>query len=248
MANISKFRRGAALSGKRAACARIEEEVRRRIRLDPRHFASLIMPSKTRYEIDFLNSAGVPLGNSQIVERDRESFEEIYEAVGRDTRPEDVMTSRAMGLGKRIATLRRPFDWMNLDLCGPIQRELISSVSHLAKWCFREGSCLEITVKCARENKGDNRRIYMLAEACTKLGGPAGTLMERRFRAMFTLLVMVPAEHGWIPDGYMPTMYREDRANGRTGIPMMCHMATGYRHDVRDSGKKIRELWRDACG
>lgn len=240
--------RGAKLSGKRAACRQMDDEVRRRARREPSRFCSLIMPSRTLHEIDLLSSVGVPVRNSQIIERDRDAFKEIRTAVG--GRSEDVMTSRPMGLGKRVAMLRRPFDWMNLDLCGPIQRELVMCVDHLAAWCFREGSCLEVTVKCARENKDDARRIDMLTELAESFGlGRGRTPVGRRELALFALLVLVPLEHSWFPSGYLAASYREDRANGQTGLPMLCNMATGYEgvgdrtHADRAFLSAIQELW-----
>jgi len=250
MADTRKFVRGAKLSGKRTACQRIDDEVRRRARREPSRFCSLIMPSRTLHDLDLLSSVGVPVENSTVIERDSGTFEEIRAAVG--GRSEDIMTSRPMELEKRVAMLRRPFDWMNLDLCGPIQRGLVRSVEHLAAWCFREGSCLEVTVKCARENKGDARRRNMLAElaeSAYKIEPDQGRplAVRRRELALFALLVTVPLDHGWLPSGYLTASYREDRSDGSRGLPMLCSMATGYR-DVGGHADKaiwsiIHELW-----
>jgi len=252
-ADTRKFVRGAKLPGKRAACRRMDDEVRRRARREPSRFCSLIMPSRTLHDFDLLSSAGVPLGNCRTIERDRSTFEEIREeirmAVG--DRCEDIMGAMSMELGRRVAEFREPFDWMNLDLCGPIQRVLERCVDHLARWCFREGSCLEVTVKCARENKDDARLIDMLAELAesTKIEPDRGRplAVRRRELALFTLLVMHPLDHGWLPSGYLTASYREDRSDGSRGLPMLCSMATGYRsvggHADKAIWSIIHELW-----
>ena len=245
--------RGAELRCKRAACRPIEDEVRRRVAArGADKFAALLMPSPNMHDVDLLLAAGLSQQdierNVRIIERDPEAFRLIWEALRKRgvLRPERVMTSRPMGLVRRVSVVRGPLDWANLDMCGPIHPALFRGVAHLAGELAR-GSCFQITVRCGREHAKDKALSLQLAAWGRDIGLPTGSA-ERRRLALFALVAAAPlfpaarrapGKPVLVPDKYFHVAYRADGSNA----VMLCDAAV-YRHGSEQELKGILpRLW-----
>lgn len=251
---MNKFRNKMRLVQKRAACAPIEGEIYHLANGDPSGFSALVMPSPNMHDIDLLLKAGLSIRdlerNVLVVERDPASFAQIQDSLRHmGISPRKMMTSRPMGLEKRVAVLDGPFDWMNLDMFGPIYMGLYECVDSLAKRCFREGSCLQVTMKCAREHESEKEILVALNAAAEDFGIPySSDAVGRRRIALFMMLAARPVKYGWSPSKYIPATYREDRTGGKTGITMLCHAVVYRRAEPHMAEQRVRKLWRETKG
>lgn len=220
--NLDKFTKNASLPNKRQSADPLVNELKDLIaKKTPSKFTALVMPSPTLYDLDILRKYNVPGKNIVVAENNSR----LYKEIKRQPQASQVdMTDAAIDIEKLAFLQKDKFDWINLDMCGPISCSLYRIVSHAAKNNFVEDTFVWLTIKCAREGLHRRSEIDVLSDAFTKVSNIANsTLQSKREMALRTILCLAPMEFGWYIKTWFCNLYREDRKEkDKSGAWMCC--------------------------
>lgn len=216
---LSKFEEKRSLPNKRIANAPIMDLIRNRIaQVTPENFRAMVMPSPNLYDVEFLREHEVPDENVFVVENNPGFFSAIRLKCQCD------MTDGPLDLEERVAFSRNlgvEFDWINLDLCGPINPKLFRIATTIASHkLLANNGIVTVTVKCARENTESQRFITELSQ------NPQEDLQGKRESALAFILEDYFTHFGpYSLNTLIKSKYREDRIKTGSASWMLSYAA-----------------------
>lgn len=207
--DTTKFRLKRELPNKRRATALLDAQLKIEInRVKPQNFHSLVLPSVNLHDIHILRGHGVPDRNITIVERETEDFHLIKQAC-----PDGDTTDSSLDLRKRLflESGKSRYNWINLDLCGPIIESTLRCVQHVTGLCLKDRSFVWLTIKCGRDNNHMDLCKWIKSKYPKLKNKSTNTLQEQREFLCMYILGTIPKEHGYKICFYHMETYCEDK-------------------------------------